>query len=147
MEAEAKAIAVHQTQRQKYLQLVYRRQAELYAPAASTIRMLLGIFVFSQAPEQPLGVAWSLIRQAVNPSFLAPKLYALNSGQVIATHLKHFCRAQRSFQTALLIEADLKSAKLRLAQQQAKSSPMSTMFIFRHNQIFNRPGARLVRLR
>ena len=55
MAAEAKAIAVHQTQRQKYLQLVYRRQAELHAPVASPIRMLSGIFVFNQVQEQPPG--------------------------------------------------------------------------------------------
>jgi hypothetical protein len=78
MGAEAKAIAVHQTQRQKYLQLVYRRQSELHAQVASPIRMLSEILLFSQAQEQPLGVAWSLIRQVVNQPFLAPNLYALN---------------------------------------------------------------------
>ena len=143
MAAEAKAIAVHQTQRQKYLQLVYRRQAELHAPVASPIRMLSEILLFSQSSEQPLGVAWSLIRRAVNQPFLAPNLYALNSGQAIAIHFKRICQAQRSCQTAPQIRADLKLANGQLVQQQAKSSLMNTMCIFQHNQIFSHHGIRL----
>ena len=110
--AEAKAIAVHQIQRGNRLQLVYRLQAEHHVPVASQIRMLLEIFVFNQAPEQLPGAVWSSIRQVVNQPFLVPNLYALSSGQVIAMHLKPFCQAQLWFQTAPLIEADLKFVKL-----------------------------------
>ena len=79
--------------------------------------MLLAIFVFNQAHELPHGVVWSLIKQIVNQSFLAPNLYALNSDQEIAMPLKRFCLAQLSFQTAAPIEADLKFTNVQLGQQ------------------------------